>query len=130
MVSNSEKINNEIKVEKVIRPKPNLLIASIQNNVSFHDVNPIKEISGTRNAFYIAISCNNPVWKKIKVNNFNILYNKNRCKLNSFFKLKKVLESGSNLDIVGHLLNRYWNLKKKLTKNTSNKKIEFRTIVY
>ena len=40
------------------------------------------------------------------------------------FKLKKVLESGSNLDIVGHLLNRYWNLKKKLTKNTSNKKID------
>ena len=40
------------------------------------------------------------------------------------FKLKKVLESGSNLDIVGHLLNRYWNLKKKLTKHTSNKKID------
>ena len=40
------------------------------------------------------------------------------------FKLKKVLESGSNLDIVGHLLNRYWNLKKKLAKNTSNKKID------
>ena len=88
-----KKINNEIKVEKVIRPKPNLLIASIQNNVSFHDVNPIKEISGTRNAFYIAISCNNPIWKKIKVNNFNLLYNKNRCKLNSFFKLKKVFQN-------------------------------------
>ena len=58
-------------------PKPNLLLASIQNNVSFHDVNPIKEISGTRNAFYIAISCNNPIWKKIKVNNFNFKYNKN-----------------------------------------------------
>ena len=88
-----KKINNEMKIEKIIQPKPNLLIASIQNNVSFHDVNPVKEISGTRNAFYIAISCNNPIWKKIKVNNFNLLYNKNRCKLNSFFKLKKVFQN-------------------------------------
>ena len=88
-----KKINNEIKIEKVIQPKPNLLLASIQNNVSFHDVNPIKEISGSRNAFYIAISCNNPIWKKIKVNNFNFLYNKNRCKLNLFFKFKKFFQN-------------------------------------
>ena len=33
-----KKINNEIKVEKVIQPKPNLLLASIQNNMGFHDV--------------------------------------------------------------------------------------------
>ena len=88
-----KKVNNEIKVEKVIQPKPNLLIASIQNNVSFHDVNPVKEISGTRNAFYIAISCNSPIWKKIKVNDFNLKYNKNRCKLNLFYKLKRVFHN-------------------------------------
>ena len=88
-----KKINNEMKIEKVIQPKPNLLIASIQNNIGFHDVNPVEEISGTRNAFYIAISCNNPIWKKIKVNNFNLLYNKNRCKLNLFLKLRKVFQN-------------------------------------
>jgi hypothetical protein len=83
-----KKINNEMKIEKVIQPKPNLLLASIQNNVGFHDVNPITYIEGSRNAFYIAISCDNPIWKKIKVNDFNLKYNKNRCKLNLFFKLK------------------------------------------
>ena len=83
-----KKINNEKKKEKVIQPKPNLLLASIQNNVGFHDVNPITYIEGSRNAFYIAISCDNPIWKKIKVNDFNLKYNKNRCKLNLFFKLK------------------------------------------
>ena len=88
-----KKIDNEIKVEKVIQPKPNLLLASIQNNMSFHDVNPIKEISGTRNALYIAISCNNPIWKKIKVNNFNLQFNKNRCKPNLFFKLKRFFKN-------------------------------------
>jgi len=88
-----KKINNEIKVEKVIQPKPNLLLASIQNNMGFHDVNPIKEISGTRNALYIAISCNNPIWKKVKVNNFNFQFNKNRCKLNLFFKLKRFFQN-------------------------------------
>ena len=88
-----KKINNKMEIEKVIQPKPNLLIASIQNNVSFHDVNPVKEISGTRNAFYIAISCNSPIWKKIKVNDFNLKYNKNRCKLNLFYKLKRVFHN-------------------------------------
>ena len=90
-----KKINNKMEIEKVIQPKPNLLIASIQNNVSFHDVNPVKEISGTRNAFYIAISCNSPIWKKIKVNDFNLKYNKNRCKLNLFYKLKRVFHNSA-----------------------------------
>ena len=48
-------------IAKTIKPKSNTLIASVQNNISYHDVNPIKEISGTRNAFYIAISCNSPI---------------------------------------------------------------------
>ena len=88
-----KKLGYKIEVERTIEPKPNLLIASLQNNISFHDVNPIKEILGTRNAFYIAISCNSPIWKKIKVKDFNLKYNKNRCKLNLFYKLKRVFQN-------------------------------------
>ena len=84
-----KKTGDKIEIERIIQPKPNLLIASLQNNMSFHDVNPIKKISGTRNAFYMAISCSSAVWKNIKVNDFNLKYNKNRCKLNLLSKLKK-----------------------------------------
>ncbi len=86
-----KKIDDDIEVAKEINPDSNLLIASLQNNISFHDVNPIKEISGTRNAFYIAISCNNPIWKKVKVNDFNLKHNRNRCKSNIFTKIKNKL---------------------------------------
>ena len=83
MGENFDSLYAKIEIEKVIQPKPNLLIASLQNNIGFHDVNPIKEILGTRNAFYMAISCNSPIWKKLKVNKFNLLHNKNRCQPSS-----------------------------------------------
>ena len=86
------RVNDEkIEIAKEIKPNANLLIASLQNNISYHDVNPITEITGTRNAFYIAISCNNPIWKNIKVNDFNLKYNRNRCKLGFLSKIKKRL---------------------------------------
>lgn len=84
-----KKKDNNLEIERVIKPEQNLLIASIQNNISYHDVNPITHISGTRNAFYIAISCNNSIWEKIRINEFNLKYNRNRCKTNFFYKLKK-----------------------------------------
>ena len=84
-----KKKNDNLEIERVIKPEPNMLIASIQNNISYHDVNPITRILGTRNAFYIAISCNSSIWKKIKINEFNLKYNRNRCKTNFFYKLKK-----------------------------------------
>ena len=76
-----KKVDGQAKVAKEIKPNSNLLIASLQNNISYHDVKPITEISGTRNAFYLAISCSNPIWKKVKVNEFNLKHNRNRCKL-------------------------------------------------
>ena len=86
------KVNGQkIDIEKVIKPDSNLLIASLQNNISYHDVNPITEITGTRNAFYMAISCNNQIWEKVNVNDFNLKYNRNRCKLGFFGKIKKKL---------------------------------------
>ena len=86
------KIDNEkVQIAKEFKPNSNLLIASLQTNISYHDVNPVTEITGTRNAFYIAISCSNPIWKKVKVNEFNLRHNRNRCKLNFFNEIIKKL---------------------------------------
>ena len=65
------KDNNKLKIDNSIKPLPNLMIASLQNNISFHDVNPVLEIEGSRNAFYIAISASSSIWKNIENNHFN-----------------------------------------------------------
>lgn len=83
--------SNKLKPSYKIKPNRNLLIAGLQNNLAFHDVNPILRIDGTRNAFYLAISSTVPIWKKVKVNSFNLKYNKNRVTLNIFQKTKKYL---------------------------------------
>ena len=91
-----EKKNNEMKISETITPKDNLMIVSLQKNNSYHDVNPVTEIEGTRNAFYIAISSNVKIWKNLKENNFNKTFNKNRyafkekTKIN--FIIKKIYE--------------------------------------
>lgn len=46
-----------------VRPREGLMLSSLQVNEALHDVNPVSKIVGTRNAFYIAISCSLPVWK-------------------------------------------------------------------
>ena len=47
---------NKLNISKIIKPTPNTLVASLQTNLSFHDVNPVTKINGSRNACYIAIS--------------------------------------------------------------------------
>lgn len=79
----------DLELYETIKPKKNLLIAGLQNNFAFHDVKPVQKISGSRNAFYMAVSSSVPVWKSVKNDNFNIKYNKNRVKLNFIQKLKK-----------------------------------------
>ncbi len=79
--SKNEKLN-DLEVQKIIEPTRNKLIASVQNNVAFHDVNPVLEIDGQRNAFYMAISGNTKLWKKPKSNKINKNYNKNRYQKN------------------------------------------------
>jgi len=80
--NNNEK---ELEVSKIYEPKKNLLIASLQNNFAFHDVNPITHIEGQRNAFYMAISSNKRTWRPSKRNYINKKYNKNRVE-NTFLK--------------------------------------------
>ena len=79
----------ELEVHETIKPEKNLLIAGLQNNLAFHDVNPVQSINGTRNAFYLAISSSIPIWKDVKSNRFNIKYNKNRVKLKFYQKIIK-----------------------------------------
>jgi hypothetical protein len=84
-----ERKGDELKVAKMIEPKPNLLIASLQTNESYHDVKPIENIEGSRNAFYMAISCSVQVWTKVPFNSFNNKYNKNRVTQTLAQKLMK-----------------------------------------
>ena len=80
-----KKSENELKIFDVIKPIGNRVVASLQNNVAFHDVNPVKDIVGQRNAFYLAISASKKIWKSCERNKININFNKNRVK-ESFFK--------------------------------------------
>ena len=80
-----EKQNNELKIFDIIKPTSNRVIASLQNNEAFHDVNPVLDINGQRNAFYLAISASKKIWKSSERNKININFNKNRVK-ESFFK--------------------------------------------
>ena len=50
--------------KKIYRPIAGLLVASLQSNRAFHDVDPIVSIDGERRAFYIAISCSGPMGKE------------------------------------------------------------------
>lgn len=55
----------DLNIEKTIPVKPNLFVASLQNNYALHDVNPITKISGYRKAIYIGVTCTNDIWKRI-----------------------------------------------------------------
>jgi hypothetical protein len=79
--------NNDLEVFKVFNPTKNSIIASVQNNSAFHDVNPVTEIDGQRNAFYLAISSTKKIWKPSVRNAINLKYNKNRVELSFFQKL-------------------------------------------
>tara|TARA_A100001015_G_scaffold45173_1_gene49769 strand:+ start:576 stop:1433 length:858 start_codon:yes stop_codon:yes gene_type:complete len=78
-----KKVNDTLEISNIIKPTPNSLVASLQSNISFHDVNPVTEIDGTRNACYIAISSNNKIWKNLEYNQFNKKFHKNRVKKNN-----------------------------------------------
>lgn len=78
------KDEKEIEIHEVIKPEKNLMILGLQNNLAFHDVNPVKSINGTRNAFYLAVSCSTPIWSKVKFSSFNNKYNKNRVEKHFF----------------------------------------------
>ena len=89
----------KLNISKVIKPTPNTLVASLQTNSSFHDVNPVTKIDGSRNACYIAISSNNNIWKNLENNQFNKKFHKNRIKkINFFQKLKNFFFNFINND--------------------------------
>jgi hypothetical protein len=64
-------------LEKAYPSKSGLLVASLQSNRAFHDVEPIAKIDGERRAFYMAVSCSEAIWKKEVHRKLSAL-NKNR----------------------------------------------------
>lgn len=54
-------------------PVAGLLIASLQNNRAFHDVEPIETIVGERRAFYMALSCSQPIWRRQTHRNLSVI---------------------------------------------------------
>jgi len=67
--------NENLFVKKIINTKENRMLASMQSNVAFHDVNPL--IKGQRKAIYMSISCSTKIWKDYE--NVNLKYlSKNR----------------------------------------------------
>lgn len=86
-----EKKSENMELSNSIKPQPNSLVASLQSNLSFHDVNPVTKIEGSRNACYIAISSNNKIWKSIEDNKFNQRFHKNRVEKKSIItKFKNI----------------------------------------
>lgn len=73
-----KKSSDNLQVFESIKPIKNRLIVTLQNNDAFHGVNPVVEIDGQRNAFYMAISSSIKIWLHCERNKFNINYNKNR----------------------------------------------------
>ena len=67
MIGGEHRMYNVVDGKPVVAvsyaPKPNLLVASLQSNRAYHDVNPITEIKGVRKALYMAISCSTRLWK-------------------------------------------------------------------
>lgn len=96
------KDKKKVEIHEVIKPEKNLMILALQNNIAFHDVNPVNSIDGTRNAFYLAVSSSKPIWAKVKNSSFNRKYNKNRVKNNFNFifqflqKLKRKFLKNAN----------------------------------
>jgi len=77
-----KKVSEDLVIDKIYPVKKNFMIASLQNNVAFHDVNPIEKIDGKRNAYYMAISSSKKIWRDCNNSKINLRYNKNRIKKN------------------------------------------------
>jgi hypothetical protein len=76
-------------VKKVYNPVSGLMIASLQSNRAFHDVEPIETIDGERRAFYMALSCSEPIWKKEIHRKLSVL-SKNRYDAPIMSKLQRL----------------------------------------
>jgi hypothetical protein len=53
-------------IDKIYPAKPNFMVASLQSNMAFHDVNPVTAIEGFRKAMYLAVSCSTVIWQPHK----------------------------------------------------------------
>jgi len=50
-------------VAQVYPARGDFMVASLQSNRAFHDVNPVTAITGVRKAMYLAVSCSAEIWR-------------------------------------------------------------------
>lgn len=50
-------------VAQVYPARGDFMVASLQSNRAFHDVNPVTAIKGVRKAMYMAVSCSAEIWR-------------------------------------------------------------------
>ncbi len=50
-------------IDKIYPARGDFMVASLQSNRAFHDVNPVTAISGVRKAMYLAVSCSAEIWR-------------------------------------------------------------------
>ncbi len=50
-------------IARTYPPLPNFMVASLQSNMAFHDVNPVTSIQGVRRAMYMAVTCTHEIWR-------------------------------------------------------------------
>ncbi|MBV8973055.1 MAG: 2OG-Fe(II) oxygenase [Sphingomonadaceae bacterium] len=50
-------------IDKIYPAKGDFMVASLQSNRAFHDVNPVSAITGVRKAMYLAVSCSAEIWR-------------------------------------------------------------------
>lgn len=50
-------------IARTYPPRPNFMVASLQSNMAFHDVNPVIRIQGVRRAMYMAVTCSHEIWR-------------------------------------------------------------------
>lgn len=55
--------NYEPVVAQVYPARGDFMVASLQSNRAFHDVNPVTAIKGLRKAMYMAVSCSAEIWR-------------------------------------------------------------------
>ena len=81
-------------LNKEVKPKCGRLLASLQTNYALHDVNPVTKINGYRKAFYLAISCNKPLWNESEQWLMKLTSNRDPSKHKRNFKsmLKKLVK--------------------------------------
>jgi len=83
-------------IDKIYPARANFMVASLQTNMAFHDVNPVTAISGFRKAMYLAVSCSTVIWRPHKDRSLQKL-TKNRYRPSKAERVIKRIKSAAGI---------------------------------